>query len=95
MGGSHAFKTAWIEDVLSLMAPAFFLVSRRIEKKGEQPGFPFGFQRIGTLAFFLAAVALVRSAAFYCTKDCMHCYLGLTRRSDRGNILVTRSGWAG
>ena len=25
MGGSQAFKTAWIEDVLSLLAPIFFL----------------------------------------------------------------------
>lgn len=64
MGGSQAFKTAWIEDVLSLMAPAFFLISRRIETKGEQPGFPFGFQRIGTLAFFLAAVALCAIGGF-------------------------------
>lgn len=57
-GGSQAFKTAWIENVLSLIAPALFLITRRVQRFGEQPGFPFGFQRIGTLAFFLSAVAL-------------------------------------
>lgn len=29
-GGSQAFKTAWIEDVLSLMAPTLFLITRRV-----------------------------------------------------------------
>ncbi|MCK5747234.1 MAG: cation transporter, partial [Oricola sp.] len=58
MGGSQAFKTAWIEDVLSLLAPASFLVARRMEKRPASDGFPFGFNRAGSLAFFFSAAAL-------------------------------------
>lgn len=64
MGGSQAFKTAWIEDVLSLLAPIFFLLSRHVEEKGETSVFPYGFQRAGTLAFFLSASALCAIGAF-------------------------------
>jgi divalent metal cation (Fe/Co/Zn/Cd) transporter len=58
MGGSQAFKTAWIEDLLSMLAPTLFLISRRIEKIGPRNGFPFGFQRVSTLTFFFSACAL-------------------------------------
>ncbi|MAW81177.1 MAG: cobalt transporter [Parvularcula sp.] len=58
MGGSQAFKTAWIEDVLSLLAPASFLVARRFEKKPPSEGFPYGYHRAASLAFFFSSAAL-------------------------------------
>tara|TARA_R110002072_G_C7865546_1_gene526849 strand:- start:181 stop:1152 length:972 start_codon:yes stop_codon:yes gene_type:complete len=58
-GGSQAFRTAWIEDALSLIAPALFLISRRVEEISPRRGFPYGFHRAGTLAFFFAAATLL------------------------------------
>lgn len=63
-GGSQAFRTAWIEDMLSLLAPAAFLVSRKLETLRERPRFPFGFQRAGSLGFFFAAAALTVIGGF-------------------------------
>lgn len=58
MGSSQAMKTAWIEDVLSLIPAIVFLVSVRFERKGETPYYPFGFHRVNSLAFLVSAVAL-------------------------------------
>ena len=63
MGGSQAFRTAFFEDILSLLPPAFYLLSRRLENREPSPRFPYGFQRAGTLAFFLAAAALTAVGA--------------------------------
>lgn len=63
-GGSQAFRTAWIEDMLSLLAPAAFLVSRKLETLPERPRFPFGFQRAGSIGFFFAAAALAVIGGF-------------------------------
>ncbi|MGR3761311.1 cation transporter [Roseobacteraceae bacterium NS-SX3] len=57
MGSSQAMKTAWIEDTLSLLPPILFLAARRCEQLPPTRAFPFGFQRAGTLPFFLAAAA--------------------------------------
>lgn len=63
-GGSQAFRTAWIEDILSLLAPALFLVSRTVEKFRPTKGFPYGFLRADSLAFFFAAAALTAIGLF-------------------------------
>lgn len=63
-GGSQAFRTAWIEDMLSLLPPAFFLITRWIEQRPATPKFPYGYQRAGTLAFFFAATALTVMGGF-------------------------------
>jgi len=63
-GGSQAFRTAWIEDMLSLLPPAFFLFTRWLEKQPSTEKFPFGFQRAGTLAFFFSAAALTVMGGF-------------------------------
>lgn len=57
-GGSQAFRTAWIEDMLSLLPPIFFLISWKLESLPARAGFPFGFHRAGSLAFFFSASAL-------------------------------------
>lgn len=58
MGSSQAMRTAWIEDVLSLIPAIVFLIAARLEPKHETPRFPFGFLRVHSLAFLIAAVAL-------------------------------------
>ncbi|PVA08503.1 cobalt transporter [Pelagivirga sediminicola] len=58
MGSSQAMKTAWIEDTLSLLPPILFLLARKFENKPATDKYPFGFHRVGSLAFLLAAAAL-------------------------------------
>jgi cobalt-zinc-cadmium efflux system protein len=58
LGNSQTMKTAWIEDTLGLIPPIVFLVAVHFEKKGATRDFPFGFDRVHSLAFLIAAVAL-------------------------------------
>lgn len=59
MGGSQAMRTAWVEDCLSLLPPAFFLLATWMERWRPTAKFPYGFHRAGSLAFFGAALVLV------------------------------------
>lgn len=64
LGQSETMKTAWIEDTLGLVPPIMFLIAARMELKGKRSRqFPFGFERVNGLGFFLAAVALTAVGA--------------------------------
>ncbi len=64
MGSSQAMKSAWIEDTLSLLPPILFLLPRKFENKPATEKYPFGFHRVGSLAFLLAASALTAMGGF-------------------------------
>lgn len=64
MGSSQAMRTAFIEDVLSLIPAAVFLIAARFEPRDPTPKYPFGFVRVNSLAFLVAAVALTSVGAF-------------------------------
>lgn len=64
MGSSQAMKTAWIEDTLSLLPPILFLLARTFENRPATEKYPFGFHRVGSLAFLLAAGALTAMGGF-------------------------------
>jgi cobalt-zinc-cadmium efflux system protein len=64
MGASQAMRTAFIEDVLSLIPAAVFLIAARFEPKEPNPRYPFGFVRVNSLAFLVAAVALTSVGGF-------------------------------
>lgn len=64
LGQSQTMKTAWIEDTLGLVPPIAFLIAARMERRGKRSRkFPFGFERVNGLDFFLAAVALAATGA--------------------------------
>jgi cobalt-zinc-cadmium efflux system protein len=58
MGSSQTMKTAWVEDTLGLIPPIVFLIAVRFEARDATGMFPFGFHRVHSLAFLIAAVAL-------------------------------------
>lgn len=58
MGSSQAMRTAWIEDILSLVPPIVFLIATRLERWNPTSLYPFGFERAHSIAFLVAAVAL-------------------------------------
>jgi cobalt-zinc-cadmium efflux system protein len=63
MGSSQTMKTAWVEDTLGLVPPIVFLIAVRFEARDATPLFPFGFHRVHSLAFLIAAVALASVGA--------------------------------
>lgn len=64
MGQSQAMKTAFIEDVLSLVPSITFLVAASLEGKAATPKFPFGYKRMNSIAFLISATALLSIGAF-------------------------------
>ncbi len=59
MGASQAMKTAWIEDLLSLIPPLSFLVAMHYRDRAPTDRFPYGHRRAALLSFLVAAVALL------------------------------------
>lgn len=64
MGASQAMKAAVIEDVLSLVPAFVFLISVHWERKRPNRRFPFGYRRANSLAFLIAATALLSVGGF-------------------------------
>jgi cobalt-zinc-cadmium efflux system protein len=64
LGNSQTMKTAWVEDTLGLIPPIVFLIAARFERKRPTRHYRFGFHRVHSLAFLIAAVALTCVGAF-------------------------------
>jgi len=64
MGASQAMKAAVIEDLLSLVPAIVFLLSVRWERRRPNARFPFGYRRANSLAFLVAATALLSVGGF-------------------------------
>jgi cation diffusion facilitator family transporter len=58
LGSSQAMKTAWIEDMLSLVPPIVFLIASRIAVWSPNRRFPYGYHRAVSIAFLCASLAL-------------------------------------
>ena len=58
MGSSQAMRTAWIEDMLSLVPAMVVLIALRFERRGPDRNFPYGYWRVNNLAFIISASAL-------------------------------------
>ena len=58
MGSSQAMKSAWMEDLLGLIPATVFLIAVHFEKKPPSRKFPFGFQRVNSLAFLASSSVL-------------------------------------
>ena len=64
MGSSRAMRTAWIEDLLSLVPAIVFLISLHYEACPPTPRFAYGFLRMNSVAFVVSAMALTSMGAF-------------------------------
>ena len=64
LGASQAMKTAWAEDMLSLIPPIAFLSVSRIRRRSPNERFPYGYHRAVSIAFLCAAVALFVMGVF-------------------------------
>lgn len=59
VGGSQAMKTAWIEDMLSLIPQISFLVALIFIRRAPTRAFPFGLHRVMGVGHLVAGVALL------------------------------------
>ena len=59
VGGSQAMRTAWIEDMLSLIPQISFLVALLFIRKPPTRSFPFGLHRVMGVGHLVAGVALL------------------------------------
>lgn len=59
LGSSQAMKAAWVEDMLSMLPPAAFLLANRFRTRGPNDRFPWGYHRAVSIAFLAAATALL------------------------------------
>ena len=64
MGQSQAMKTAFIEDVLSLVPSITFLIAAALENRPPTRKFPYGFKRFNSIAFLISATALLSIGGF-------------------------------
>jgi cation diffusion facilitator family transporter len=58
MGSSQAMKTAFIEDLLSIVPSVVLLIALKLERKEPTRLFPHGYDRAHSIAFLIAATAL-------------------------------------
>ncbi|WP_337925511.1 cation transporter [Croceicoccus gelatinilyticus] len=72
MGGSQAMRSALFEDILSLIPAITFLIAAQFEPKSPTDKYPFGFVRVNSLAFLVAAVALTAVGAFLLYESAMN-----------------------
>jgi cation diffusion facilitator family transporter len=64
LGSSQAMKTAWFEDLLSLIPPVAFLVAERYNSRAPTARFPYGFHRTVSIGHLCAALALFGMGAY-------------------------------
>ncbi len=64
MGSSQAMKTAWIEDLLSFIPPACFLVGSHICWRKPSRNYPYGYHRAISVLYLCAALALFSMGAY-------------------------------
>ena len=64
LGSSQAMKTAWAEDLLSLIPPIAFLIAMRFNSRSPTERFPYGFHRLVSIAHLVSALALFVMGAY-------------------------------
>ncbi|WP_309134464.1 cation transporter [Cellulomonas sp.] len=63
MGSSQAMRTAWAEDLLSLIPPTAFLVGTHVTRRRPGPRHPYGYHRSVGVGHLVAGTALLTMGA--------------------------------
>lgn len=64
LGNSQAMKTAWVEDILSLIPPLSFLFATRARDRPPSRMFPYGHHRATSVAYLAGSVSLLTFGLF-------------------------------
>ena len=71
LSNSQAMKTAWAEDILSLIPPLAFLIATKFNVRPPTDRFPYGFHRVTSIGHLCSALALFTMGA-YLLFDALH-----------------------
>ena len=94
LGSSQAMKTAWFEDMISLIPSAAFLIAARYRHREPNEKYPYGYHRAVTIAFLVAAVALFTMGAFLLF-DAISALLSMEHPSIGTVVVLGRQVWLG
>jgi divalent metal cation (Fe/Co/Zn/Cd) transporter len=64
LGSSQAMKSAWLEDILSLIPGTVFLIASFLAHKKPTDRFPYGFHGVVRIAFLIGSTALLGMGLF-------------------------------
>jgi cation diffusion facilitator family transporter len=64
LGSSQAMKAAWLEDMLSLVPPAAFLVATRFRDRQPTEQMEWGYHRAISVAYLAGSIAIVALGTF-------------------------------
>lgn len=64
MGSSQAMRTAFFDDLISIVPAAAFLVGNSVARKNSNSDFPYGRHRATSIAHLTASIALMGMGAF-------------------------------
>jgi divalent metal cation (Fe/Co/Zn/Cd) transporter len=64
LGDSQAMKAAWLEDMLSLVPPAAFLIAARYRHREPSEQMAWGYHRAISVAYLAGAIAIVALGTF-------------------------------
>ena len=94
MGSSQAMKTAWIEDILSVIPPLSFLIAQRVVRREPSHRYPYGYHRAVTVAFLIGALALL-AVGILLLFDGVMTLVRSERPSIGSVVLMGRHVWLG
>ena len=94
MGSSVAMMAAILEDFTELIAPVAILLTLKLETRPADSRHPYGYERIGSLSFFSAALALLVLGVLTCWQGLAKLLAGGAK--DFGDItLLGATFWQG
>lgn len=94
MGSSQAMKAAFVEDLLSFVPPAAFLVSTHFRDRAPNEAFPYGYHRSVSIAFLAGAVALTIFGGFIAF-DSASTLIARNHPTIGATTLFGRTVWSG
>lgn len=94
LGSSQAMKTAWFEDMLSLIPSAAFLVASRYRHREPNERYPYGYHRAVSIAFLCGAIALF-AMGFFLLFDSISALLKMEHPSIGTVVVLGRQVWLG
>jgi cation diffusion facilitator family transporter len=93
-GTSQVMKTAWIEDMLSLIPPIVFLAASRLATRPPSQRFAYGFHRVVSIAFLCASLALL-TMGLWLLYEAVASLAQAQRPTIGGVTLFGRTFWLG
>lgn len=94
MGSSQAMKTAWIEDMLSLLPQLSFLIALLFIRRRPTAKYPYGHHRAMSIGHLVAGVALIAVGAILAFESAMGLIHG-ERPTIGTTVILGHTVWLG